>query len=180
MSDLSATTPPTNESVPAADDTVSLWARARKGWARVQDWFAIQTVPVKAFVIAVIVLIPLTATYSLAIVQKQAELAQQVKIMGADAMPDAASAIDAKLPLAFGTGSLLGFIEQNPVDRITVIYKPLMWNVSDRIVVIQSGGKQYAYYPSDMETKIFSDRAVNAPWGSKLTFVPRADLDARS
>jgi cell division protease FtsH len=74
----------------------------------------------------------------------------------------------------------VGFLEQNPVERITVIYKPLMWNVSERIVVIRSQGKQYAYYPSDLETKIFTDRAVNAPWGSKLAFVPRADLDAKS
>jgi cell division protease FtsH len=55
-----------------------------------------------------------------------------------------------------------------------------MWNISERIVVIESAGKQYAYYPSDMETKIFSERAVSAPWGGKLTFVPRADLDKQS
>jgi cell division protease FtsH len=55
-----------------------------------------------------------------------------------------------------------------------------MWNVSERIVVIESLGKQYAYYPSDMETKIFSDRAVASKWGGKLTFVPRADLDKAS
>ena len=77
----------------------------------------------------------------------------------------------------FGTGSVLGFLEANPVDRITVIYKPLMWNVSERIMLIESQGKQYAYYPSDMETKIFADKAVTAPWGGKLGFVPRADLD---
>ncbi len=31
-----------------------------------------------------------------------------------------------------------------------------------------------------METKIFADRAVTAPWGGKLAFVPRADLDKSS
>jgi cell division protease FtsH len=180
MSDLSATTQPATEAAPAADDSVSLRARARKAWARLQDWFAIQPVVVKALVIAAAVAIPLTAAYSVAVAQKQAELAQQVRIMGSDTMPDAAAAIDPKLPVAFGTGSLVGFLEQNPVERITVIYKPLMWNVSERIVVIRSQGKQYAYYPSDLETKIFTDRAVNAPWGSKLAFVPRADLDAKS
>jgi cell division protease FtsH len=55
-----------------------------------------------------------------------------------------------------------------------------MWNVSERIVLVESGGKQYAYYPSDMETKIFADQAVQAPWRGKLFFVPRADLDPAS
>ncbi|MGZ4999785.1 MAG: AAA family ATPase, partial [Methylomonas sp.] len=41
-------------------------------------------------------------------------------------------------------------------------------------------GKQYAYYPSDLETKIFSDRAATAPWGAKLTFIPRGELSASS
>jgi cell division protease FtsH len=80
----------------------------------------------------------------------------------------------------FGTGSLLGFVDANPPERITVIYKSLMWNVSERIVLVESRGKQYAYYPSDLETKIFADKAVNAPWGAKLAFVPRADLDKAS
>jgi hypothetical protein len=72
-----------------------------------------------------------------------------------------------KLPVVFGTGSVLGFIESKPVDRITVIYKPLMWNVSERIILIESQGTQYAYYPSDMETKIFTDKAVQAAWGGR-------------
>ena len=180
MSDLSATSQTANDAAPAAEETLTLALRAKKAWARVQDWFAIQPFAIKAFVIAAIMLIPLTATYSLAIVQKQAEIAEQVKIMGAEAMPDAAAAINPKLPIAFGTGSLIGFLDANPADRITVIYKPLLWNVSDRIVIVESQGKQYAYYPSDMETKIFTDRAVASKWGSKLTFVPRADLDKQS
>jgi len=61
-----------------------------------------------------------------------------------------------------------------------VIYKPLMWNVSERIVLIESGGKQYAYYPSDMETKIFADKAVHATWGGKMEFIPRSELTLAS
>ena len=76
--------------------------------------------------------------------------------------------------MVFGTGSMLSFLETNAVERITVIYRPLTWNVSERIILIESQGKQYAYYPSDMETKIFADKAVTAPWGGKLGFVPRA------
>ncbi|MEJ6023344.1 AAA family ATPase [Ramlibacter sp. PS4R-6] len=179
MSDLSANPQPGPEA-PNAPATRSFWLRAKKAAARVQDWFAIQPFAIKAFVIAAMVLIPVTTTYSFALLQKQAEIAEQVKIMGAGEMPDAAAAINARLPIVFGTGSLVGFLEQNPADRITVIYKPLMWNISERIVVVESQGKQYAWYPSDMETKIFSERAVNSPWGGKLTFVPRADLDKQS
>ena len=88
-------------------------------------------------------------------------------------------AFNDKLPVVFGTGSVLSFLETNPVERITVIYKPLMWNVSERIILIESQGKQHAYYPSDMETKIFADKAVTAPWGSKLVFIPRGELERR-
>ena len=182
MSDLSATPQPASEAATSAagENTRTFTQRAKKAFARMQDWFAIQPLSIKAFVAAAMLLIPLTGAYSLALMQKQADIAQQVKIMGADAMPDAAAAINTRLPIVFGSGSLLGFLEQNPADRITVIYKPLMWNISERIVVIESQGKQYAYYPSDMETKIFSERAVSAPWGGKLTFVPRADMDKQS
>jgi cell division protease FtsH len=74
----------------------------------------------------------------------------------------------------------LSFLEANPVERVTVIYKPLTRNVSENILLIESQGKQYAYYPSDMETKIFVDKAVTAPWGGKLVFIPRSDLNASS
>jgi cell division protease FtsH len=177
---LSATTTNTAEAVPAAEETRTLWMTLKKQASRLADWFAIQPLFVKCFVIAALALIPLTAAYSVAIMQKQAEIAEQVKIMGAEATAEAATALDPKLPIVFGTGSLLGFLDSNTIDRIAVIYKPLMWNVSERIVIIESQGKQFAYYPSDMETKIFADRAVNAKWGSKLAFVPRADLDQQS
>jgi cell division protease FtsH len=180
MSDLSAPPQPNPEAVPAAEETRTVWMTIRKKAARLADWFAIQPAFIKSCVIAVLVLIPLTAAYSLAIVQKQAEIAKEVQIMGAGEMPDAAAALNPKLPIVFGTGSLLGFLDTNPAERITVIYKPLMWNVSERIVIIESQGRQYAYYPSDMETKIFADRAVTAKWGTKLAFVPRADLDKAS
>ena len=85
-----------------------------------------------------------------------------------------------KLPVVFGTGSVLSFLEANPVERITVVYEPLLWNVSERIILVESQGKQHAYYPSDMETKIFADKAVTAPWGSKLAFIPRSELSPGS
>ncbi|HTH78870.1 MAG TPA: AAA family ATPase [Ramlibacter sp.] len=180
MSDLSATTPATPDAAATAEETRTLWMIIRKKAARLADWYAVQTMLVKACVIAALVLIPLTAAYSLSVAQKQAEIAKEVQVMGAADKPDAAAAINPKLPIRFGSGSLLGFLDTNPADRITVIYKPLMWNVSDRIVIIESQGKQYAWYPSDIETKIFTDRAVTSKWGSKLAFVPRADLDKQS
>ncbi|AMO24931.1 hypothetical protein GCM10027034_06690 [Ramlibacter solisilvae] len=159
------------------DSSSSLWLSLKKGLTRLQDWFTVQPAAVKVLVIAAAVLIPASAVYSVSLMQKQAALAQEVKNMGP---ADPSFAIDPKLPVVFGTGSLLGFLETHPAERITVVYKPLMWNLSERIVLIESGGKQYAYYPSDMETKIFADKAVQASWGGKLAFVPRADLDPAS
>jgi cell division protease FtsH len=85
-----------------------------------------------------------------------------------------------RLPVVFGAGSVLSFLEANPVERVTVIYKPLLWDVSERIILIEAQGKQHAYYPSDMETAIFTDKAVNAPWGGKLVFIPRSELSEGS
>jgi cell division protease FtsH len=179
MSDLSANSPPTPEAAAAAER--SIWLTVKKAAGRVQDWFAIQSIAVKVMVVAVAVLIAATSIYSFVLTKRQAAVAEQVKQMAAG--EPAASVpwtLNSKLPVVFGSGSVLSFLDANPVERITVIYKPLMWNVSERIVLIESQGKQYAYYPSDMETKIFADKAVNAPWGGKLGFVPRADLDKSS
>ena len=179
MSDLSANSPPTPEAAAAAER--SLWLSIKKGAGRLQDWFAIQSTTVKVMVVAVAVLIAVTSIYSFILMQRQAAVAEQVKQMSAtETVGTAPWTLNSKLPVVFGTGSVLSFLDANPVDRITVVYKPLMWNVSERIVLIESQGKQYAYYPSDMETKIFADKAVTAPWGGKLGFVPRADLDKES
>lgn len=180
MSDLSASPQPVNDAIPAEDAPPSLWLLAKKFAARVQDWFAIQSLAIRLLVIAVAVLIPVTAIYSFNVIRQQAVVAQEVKTMAA-AQPGAEAALfNPKLPVVFGTGSVLGFLETHPVDRITVIYKALLWNVSERFVLIESQGKNYAYYPSDMETKIFTDKAVTASWGAKLNFVPRSDLDQAS
>ncbi|MHB1123722.1 MAG: AAA family ATPase [Ramlibacter sp.] len=176
MSDLSASPQPAPES-PAPQPSRSLWLLAKKSAARVQDWFTIQPLWIKAMVVAVALLIPALGVYSIALQHKQAAVAAELKAMNVAAAP---AAIDAGLPVVFGTGSVLGFLESHPVERITVIYKPLLWNLSERFVLIESQGKQYAYYPSDMETKIFADKAVTAAWGAKLNFVPRADLDPAS
>jgi cell division protease FtsH len=179
MSDLTAKQDPV-DAADAGSAAPSLWLSIKKLAGRVFDWYAIQSAAVKTMVIAVAILIPLTAGYSFVLVQRQAAVAAQVKAMVGQSGGESLWTLNEKLPVMFGTGSVLGFLEQNPVDRITVIYKPLMWNVSERIILLESQGKQYAYYPSDMETKIFADRAVTAPWGSKLVFVPRGELSATS
>jgi cell division protease FtsH len=181
MSDLSPSpqTPPTNEAASGAS-TPSLRAMLKKAASRLQDWFAIQSMAVRTMVVVMAILIPASAFYSVTTLQKQAAVAEQVKTMTAADTGEATWSFNQKLPVVFGTGSVLSFLDTNAVDRITVIYKPLMWNVSERFILIESQGKQYAYYPSDMETKIFADKAVTAPWGGKLTFVPRADLDKAS
>jgi cell division protease FtsH len=178
MSDLSASPQTTSEASPAEDAPPSLWLLARKFAARVQDWFSIQSPAVRMLVIAIAILIPASGVYSFVLMQKEAVVAREVRSMAA-AQPDAAL-FNPKLPVVFGSGSVLGFLDSHPVDRITVVYKPLLWNVSERFVLIESQGKNYAYYPSDMETKIFTDKAVTAAWGPKLNFIPRADLDQAS
>ena len=179
MSDLSPSSQPTPEASDAAPEQRRPWLGIRKAAARLQDWFVIQSATVKVLVVALALLIPASGIYSLVLLQKQAAVAEEVKSMTAD-QAGAAWTFNDKLPVVFGTGSVLSFLDGNPVERITVIYKPLMWNVSERFILIESQGRQFAYYPSDMETKIFADKAVTAPWGGKLAFVPRADLDPAS
>jgi len=172
MSDLSK---PSDE--PPA--STNLWLAIKKTASRLQDWFVIQSVGVKLSVLLMTVLIPATALYSFTLIQKQAAAAEQLKNMaGAEKASDRAWTLNDKSSVVFGTGSVLSFLETNPSARVTVIYKPLMWNVSERIVLVESQGKQYAYYPSDLETKIFADKALTAPWGGKLVFIARGELSA--
>jgi cell division protease FtsH len=178
MSDLAAKKDPVDADSGAAPP--SPWLGVKKLATRLSDWFAIQSAAMKCLLFAVAILIPVTGLYSFTVMQRQAAVAEQVKAMAGQTGSDAMWTLNDKLPVVFGTGSVLGFLESHPVDRITVVYKPLMWNISERIVLIESGGTLYAYYPSDMETKIFSDKAVTADWGPKMVFVPRGELPATS
>lgn len=161
---------------------MGLWLATKKSASRLQDWFVIQAMAVKLTVLALALLIPATAVYSVSVLQKQAAVAEQVKAMAAAAPADDAAAwtLNDRLPVVFGAGSVLGFLETKPVERITVVYTPLLWNLSERIVLVESQGKLHAYYPSDLETRIFTDKAVTAPWGAKLTFIPRSELSPSS
>jgi cell division protease FtsH len=161
----------------AAPATTRLKLTIKKTASRLQDWFVIQPVAVKVMVLAVTLMIPATGIYAFMLIQKQATVAEQVKTMAAG---EEAKALNDKLPVVFGTGSVLSFLETNPVERITVVYEPLQWNLSERIILVESQDKLHAYYPSDMEAKIFADKAVTAPWGSKLAFIPRAELGPSS
>ncbi|MGZ5054079.1 MAG: AAA family ATPase, partial [Methylobacter sp.] len=161
----------------AAPATTRLRLTIKKTASRLQDWFAIQSIAVRLTVLAVALLIPTSGIYAFMLIQKQAAVAEQVKTMIAS---EEAKALNDKLPVVFGTGSVLSFLETNPVERITVVYEPLLWNVSERIILVESQGKLHAYYPSDMEAKIFADKAVVAPWGSKLAFIPRGELNSSS
>jgi cell division protease FtsH len=178
MSDLSVSSTPRSEfDNDEQPSDGSLWLSIKKAAARLSDWYVIQSTSIKLLVIAMALLIPATGIYSLVLMQRQAAVAEQVRGM---AGAQGVAAFNDKLPVEFGAGSLLGFLQDHPVERILVIYKPLMWNVSERVVLVESQGKQYAYYPSDIETKIFADKAVVAPWSGKLSFVPRSDLTAGS
>ena len=179
MPDRSSTAPQPPEVRKPEGSPSSPWFVLKKAAARLQDWFTIQSVGVKLMVLSVALSIPLTAAYSWSVLQHHERVAEQVKAM-ATGNADGVWSYNKALPVVFGTGSVLSFLEENGADRITVIYTPLSWNVSERYILIESKGKQYAYYPSDIETKIFTDKAVNAPWGGKLGFVPKSELDAAS
>ena len=166
----------TNDEQPAR----GWWSAVKRAALRLAEWFAVQGPAVRVLVVALAVMIPATATHSLLTWRKQVALAHEVQQMAGQTGADRLWSLNDSLPVVFGTGSLLGFLERHPVEHITVIYRPLLWNVSERFVLVESGGRQHAYYPSDMETKIFSDRAVSAPWGGKLAFVPRDELSAAS
>ncbi|MBC7379897.1 MAG: AAA family ATPase, partial [Burkholderiaceae bacterium] len=180
MPDLSSHTPTPTEGE-ATEPTPPSRSTFAKALSRLQDWFAIQSAGLRLAVLAVAVLIPMTAFYSWSSIQKQELMAQQVKAMAASQTgAEAVWSYNKNLPVVFGTGSVLSFLDRNTVEHITVIYSALSWSVSERFVLIESQGRQYAYYPSDMETRIFSEKAVTAPWGGKLTFVPRSELDEPS
>ncbi|MBI2309004.1 MAG: AAA family ATPase [Rhodocyclales bacterium] len=163
----------------AAPAATGPWLAVRKAASRLQDWFSIQRTAVKLLVLVIAWLIPLSALYSISLSNKQAALAEQVKAMTvAGPAGEGVWAFNNKLPVVFGTGAMLQFLDNNPVERVTVIYQPLIWNFSERIVLVESHGRQHAYYPSDLETRIFTERAASAPWGRKLHFIPRSELGA--
>jgi cell division protease FtsH len=163
----------------AAPIPSGLWFAIKKVFRWLLDWFAIQRLAIRLTVLAVAVLIPATGVYSFVLLHQQASLAAEVKAMVvAGRSGEGMWTFNDKLPVVFGTGSVLGFLDANPVERITVVYEPLSWSASARIFLIESLGRQYAYYPSDMESKILADKAVNAPWGGKLVFIPRAELQS--
>ena len=158
-----------------------MWRVVKKTAGRLQDWFVVQAVAVKLIILVMAVLIPLTGLYSFVLIWKQTVVAEQVKTMAvAGKGGEGLWTLNDKLPVVFGTGSVLSFLETTPVERITVIYQPLMRNVAEHTILIESQGKLHAYHPSDMETKIFADKAVTAPWGGKLVFIPRGELSAGS
>jgi cell division protease FtsH len=161
----------------AAPATTRLRLAIKKTAARLQDWFAIQSMTVRLTVLAAALLIPVTGFYAFILIQKQAAVAEQIKTMTAG---EETRTLNDKLPVVFGTGSVLSFLETNPVERITVVYEPLLWNVSERIILVEAQGKLHAYYPGDLEAKIFADKAVTVPWGSKLVFIPRGELSSGS
>jgi cell division protease FtsH len=151
----------------------------KKAAGRLLDWFVFQSLAVKLTILAMALLIPVSAVYSFTFVRKQAAVAEQVRAMAvAGKAGDGPWAFNLTLPVVLGSGSMLGFLEANPVQRVTVVYEALTWSVSERIVLIESQGRNHAYYPSDMETSIFTDKAATAAWGSKLVFVPRSELGA--
>lgn len=147
--------------------------------ARLRPWLAAQSTVLKLLLLTVVLLIPLSAGYAWNSLQRQQQLRQEVSAMG-PGQGEGVWSYNQAIPVVFGSGSVLSFLDAHPVTRITIIYRPILWTVSERFVLIESEGRQLAYYPSDMETKILTDKAVSAPWSGKLSFVPKDALDRNS
>jgi cell division protease FtsH len=171
--------PPKSDGMPRR--TRGLWVAVKRSVGRLPVWFEIQSPLMMFTVLALAILIPAAGILSFSLVHKRAALAGQVETMVVNGKAgDGMWSLNDQLPVVFGTSSVLNFLETNPVERINVIYKPLTWNVSERMILIESQGKHFAYYPSDMETQIFTEKAVTAAWGGKLVFIPRSELNAAS
>ncbi|HEX8989806.1 MAG TPA: AAA family ATPase [Rhodocyclaceae bacterium] len=153
------------------------WFALRKFAGRLQDWFAAQPLSLRLMLAALALLIPFTAVYSVAAMQRQARLAKDIAAMtAAGGSGESLWSLNDSLPVAFGAGSLLSFVETHPIDRITVVYERQMGSPPEQTVLVESQGREYAYYPSDMEMKIFGDKAAASAWADKLSFVPRGEL----
>lgn len=148
---------------------------------RLLSWFGTRSLALRLVLLALVLLVPAGGAYAFHVLHKRAAIAGQVAAMATRAGEgEGPWSLNDNLPVVFGAGSALSFLETHPVERINVIYRPLMWDLSERILLIESGGRQYAYYPSDMETRILTDKAVTAAWGAKLVFIPRSELRAGS
>ncbi|HLO64890.1 MAG TPA: AAA family ATPase [Azonexus sp.] len=163
------------------DAPVERWDRIKGAVKRLSsrffDWFAMQSRLTRVAIFLLCAAIVASGVYSVFLMRKQAAISHEIAAMAAAGKAgDVVGPLNDKLPVVFGVGSILPFLETHAVDRITIVYEPVMWNVSERIALVESGGKQYAFYPSDLETRIFTDKAVAAPWGNKLLFLPRGDL----
>ena len=181
MTDLSRSAPNAAPPGEASDALSRFLSFIQSAFSRLQDWLTLQSRVMKFAMLAIVLMIPVTAFYSFSTLQRQDKMASEVKAMATTGKNgEAVWSYNKALPVVFGTGSVLSFLETSPVERITVIYRPIFWTVSERFVLIESQGKQFAYYPSDMETQILTGKAITAPWGGKLTFVPKAALDSAS
>jgi len=171
--------PHPSESSGSARGSTGLWLAVKKSAGRLRIWFESRSWGTRLALPALVILILAAGIYSLNLVHQRAALARQVESMVAESKAgDGLWSLNSRLPVVLGTSSMLTFLETNPVERINVVYTPLTWNVSERLILIESQGKHYAYYPSDLETKIFTDKAVTATWGGKLVFIPRSELSA--
>ncbi|MEO7886100.1 MAG: hypothetical protein ABIR76_05115 [Polaromonas sp.] len=147
--------------IPSGDDApaANLFAWVKASLARLRDWLSIQTFGMRFVVLLVALMIPASGYYAWATLERQEKMALEVKAMAAAGQGvEAAWTYNTALPVVFGSGSVLSFLEVHPVARITIIYRPILWTVSERFVLVESEGRQYAYYPSDMETKYWPTR----------------------
>ena len=98
MSDLSSNPGSQQEPRDPSESPSSVWLSLKKAAARLQDWFTIQSAGLKLLVVSIAILIPATAGYSWSVLQRQEQVAEQVKAMSV-ANGDGVWSYNKKLPV---------------------------------------------------------------------------------
>jgi cell division protease FtsH len=150
----------------------------QKALIRLSTWFRLQPIAAQWALALAAVTLPAAGVYAVEQWRHQATLAAQAMEISARSGAEAPWSLNPNLPLTFGAGSLLGLLEQLPVDRVSVIYRPEALGNAHRLVLVESAGRLQVYAPSELEIQVLAGRAVHAAWGNKLVFIPRAELSA--
>jgi len=101
----------------AAPASSGLWSAIKKVFSWLLDWFAIQPLAIRLTVLVVAALIPATGIYSFTLLHQQTALAEEVKAMVvAGKNGEGMWTFNYRLPVVFGTGSVLGFLDPDPVE----------------------------------------------------------------
>jgi len=101
---------------------IGLWSALKRSMGQLRVWFQVRPPVLRFTLLTLIVLVPAAGLVSIRLLHRRAVLEAQVERMAGDGV----WSLDDRLPVVLGPGSILNFLGTNPVERINVIYKPLM------------------------------------------------------